>query len=47
LNELRINKGIVGRCFGEKVKNRCYFSLFRPHFEYAVSIFDPGHTEKF
>ena len=35
---------IVGKS-DEKVKERCYFALVRPHLEYACSIWDPADTK--
>jgi hypothetical protein len=36
---------ILGRSSNEKVKERCYFVLVRPHPEYAASIWDPEQKD--
>jgi hypothetical protein len=40
LKKLGFVKRIVGRFSDEKVKERCYFALVRPHLEYAASVWD-------
>ena len=39
--KLRFIKRIVGKC-DENVRERCYFTLVRPHLEYAASVWDPA-----
>jgi hypothetical protein len=40
-----VKKRVVGRYSDEKVKEAYYFTLFRPHLEYTVSMWDPGHKD--
>jgi hypothetical protein len=40
-------KRILGRSSNEKVKERCYFALVRPHLEYAARIWDPEQKDLF
>ena len=44
LRKLGFVKRIVGRS-DEKVRERCYFTLVRPHLEYACSIWDPANKD--
>ena len=41
LKKLGFVKRIVGKSV-EKVRERCYFALVRPHLEYACSVWDPA-----
>jgi hypothetical protein len=45
LKNLGFIRRIVGRSSNEKVKERCYFALVRPHLEYAASIWDPEQKD--
>jgi hypothetical protein len=45
LKNLGSIRRIVGRSSNEKVKERCYFALVRPHIEYAASIWDPEQKD--
>jgi hypothetical protein len=45
LKKLGFIKRVLGRYTDQKVKERCYFALVRPHLEYAASIWDPAHKE--
>jgi hypothetical protein len=45
MKNLEFIKRIVGISSKEKVKERCYFALVRPHFEYAASIWDPEQKD--
>jgi hypothetical protein len=45
LKKLGFIRRIVGRSSNEKVNERCYFALVRPHLEYAASIWDPEQKD--
>jgi hypothetical protein len=43
LKKLGFIKRVLGRYKDQKLKEKCYFALVRPHLEYAASIWDLAH----
>jgi hypothetical protein len=43
--KLEFIKHVLGRYTEEKVKERCYLALVRPHLEYDASIWDSAHKD--